>query len=296
MYSSPATYPPLGSKSCLMYSSAITDNPCIVTTYLLLGYGPWAYCLRVSYGCHKISKSTSLDCVNTQIRTYAQIPIRTQIPAYVQLPALFQPRVLSQPSTHLHHSQAPHPAMISITPMLGWDANYFHKPSNISEGSNEAAVFNLSALGILTTRSWVYWEDCFPSTVPHSILIFSTSPFLFQHPWPSPSLFYLTLGHVIFQFRLLFICGLPSIKATPFLYYTSVLISTKITTIFSLWDPHCTRPRGLTKLKDWDCLQAQHTSWSLVLLPSRSHGTFASPSEALAMSWIPHQLPVWISS
>ena len=104
----------------------------------------------------------------------------------------------SQPSAHLRHSQAPCPATISVTPVLSWDANYFHKPSNISEGSNEVATLDLSAPGILTTGSRVYWEDCFPSTVPHSILIFSTSPFLFQHPWLSPSPFYLTLGHVIF--------------------------------------------------------------------------------------------------
>ena len=47
--------------------------------------------------------------VNTQVRTYAQIPIHTQIPAYAQLPALFQPCVLSQPSAHLCHSQVPCP-------------------------------------------------------------------------------------------------------------------------------------------------------------------------------------------
>ena len=125
-------------------------------------------------------------------------PIHAQIPAYVQLPTLFQPHVLSQPSAHLHHSQAPHPATISVTPVLSREANYFHKPSNISEGGNKAAMFDLSAPGILTTRSQVYWEDYSPSTVPHSILIFSTNLFLFQHPWPLPSPFYLTLSHVTF--------------------------------------------------------------------------------------------------
>ena len=87
-----------------------------------------------------------------------------------------------------------------------------------------------------------------------------------------------------FWFRLLFIHDLPSIKAAPFLYYTSVLISTKITTVLSLWDSYWTRPRGLMKLKDWDYLQAQHTSWSLVLPYGRNHGTFTSPSEAPATS------------
>ena len=85
-----------------------------------------------------------------------------------------------------------------------------------------------------------------------------------------------------FQFGLLFIRDLPSIKAAPFLYYTSVLISTKITTVLSLWDPYWTWLRGLTKLKDGDYLQAQHTSWSLVLLYGWNHGTFASPLEAPA--------------
>ena len=47
---------------------------------------------------------------------------------------------------------------------------------------------------------------------------------------------YLTLGHVIFCFRLLFIHDPSSIKAALFLYYTSVLILTKILTILSLWD------------------------------------------------------------
>ena len=71
-----------------------------------------------------------------------------QIPAYVQLPALFQPRVPSQPSTHLHHSQAPHPATISVIPMLGQDANHFCKPSATSKGGNEMATSSLSACKI----------------------------------------------------------------------------------------------------------------------------------------------------
>ena len=99
------------------------------------------------------------------------------------------------------HSQVPFPATISVTPMLSWNTNYFHQPSNTSEGGNEAAASNLSAPGILTAGSRVYWEGCSPSTVPHSIIIFSTNLFLFQHPWPSPSPFYLTLGHVIFLVR-----------------------------------------------------------------------------------------------
>ena len=81
----------------------------------------------------------------------------------------------------------------------------------------------------------------------------------------------------LFWFGLLFICDPSSIKAALLLYYTSVLILTKITTISSLWDPHCTWPKGLMKLKDWDCLWAQHTSWSLVLPPSRSHGNVHIP-------------------
>ena len=82
-----------------------------------------------------------------------------------------------------------------------------------------------------------------------------------------------------FWFGLLFICDLPSIKAAPLLYYTSVLILTKITILFSLWEPYWALPRGLMKLKDRDYLRAQHISWSLVLLPSRNYRTFASPSE-----------------
>ena len=62
-------------------------------------------------------------------------------------------------------------------------------------------------------------------------------PFLFQPPWPLSSPFYLTLGHVIFQSGLLFVRNPSSIKAALSLYYTSVLISTKIMTIFSLWAP-----------------------------------------------------------
>ena len=76
----------------------------------------------------------------------------------------------------------------------------------------------------------------------------------------------------------------PQQKAAPLLYYTSVLISTKITTIFSLWDPYWTWLRCLTKLKDQDCLWAQHISWSLVLPPSWNHGMFASPLGAPATS------------
>ena len=42
-----------------------------------------------------------------------------------------------------------------------------------------------------------------------------------------------------FRFGLLFIHDSSSIKVAPLLYYTSVLISTKITTVFSLRDPYC---------------------------------------------------------
>ena len=87
-----------------------------------------------------------------------------------------------------------------------------------------------------------------------------------------------------FWVGLLFIHGLPSIKAIPFLSYTSVLISTKITTALSLWDPSKHQLKGLNKLKDWDYLWVQHISWSLVLLSGQNHGTFTSPSEVPATS------------
>ena len=60
--------------------------------------------------------------------------------------------------------------------------------------------------------------------------------FLFQPPQPLSSPLYSTLGHVTFRFGLLVICDPSSIKAALFLYYTSVLISTKNIIIFSLWD------------------------------------------------------------
>ena len=104
--------------------------------------------------------------VNTQVRTYTQIPIHAQISAYFQLPTLFQPHVLLQPSIHLCRGQAPLPVTIPITPMLGQDTNYFHKPSNISRSSSKAAAFDILAPGILTTASQVYWKGYSPSTVP----------------------------------------------------------------------------------------------------------------------------------
>ena len=118
-------------------------------------------------------------------------------------------------------------------------------------------------------------------------------PFLFQQPWPCSTQPWVTW---YFHSRLLFICDLCSIKAAPLLYYNPVLISTKIITILSLWDPyrHLTErsyeiealrlPAGTTpKLKPSP--SAWLESWNIT-----------SPSEAPAMSWILHQIPVWISS
>ena len=66
------------------------------------------------------------------------------------------------------------------------------------------------------------------------------NPYLFYSPIPVSTPLTLTIPVLLdpkscdLWFRLLFICDLLSIKAAPLLYYTSVLISTKITTIFSL--------------------------------------------------------------
>ena len=85
-----------------------------------------------------------------------------------------------------------------------------------------------------------------------------------------------------FWFGLLFLHDPSSIKAALLLYYIPVLISTKITIIFSLWGPYWTQPRGLTKLKDQDYLWVQPIGWSLVLPSGWNHRTFASPPEAPA--------------
>ena len=135
------------------------------------------------------------------------------------------------------------------------------------------------------------------------ILIPTQSASFSLHPFSSPvpvstSLIpvYLTLGHVIFLFRTIIHPWPFSIKATLFLYYSSVLISTKI--IYHLLPLRSPLfwPRRLMKLKDQDCPWAQHISWSLVLPPGQNHGTSASPLEALAMSQIPYQIPTWTGS
>ena len=122
------------------------------------------------------------DLVNTQVRTYAQIPICAQIPAFVQLPALFQPRVTLQPGTHLHRSQAPCPAMIPIIPVLSQEADHFHKSSTISKNGNEVAVFDLSAPSYLDDRKSSILEGSLSINSSHLILILSTHPSLFQQP------------------------------------------------------------------------------------------------------------------
>ena len=91
-------------------------------------------------------------------------------------------------------------------------------------------------------------------------------------------------------------CDFLSIKATATLYYTSVLISTKITTVFSLWDPPQTSterseeiegprlPVGTThKLKPSPSIQPE--PWN-VYIP------FGSTSYVL----VPYQILMWISS
>ena len=140
--------------------------------------------------------------VNTQVQTYTQIPhprpdsslcpVTHSIPASCSIAAK-RPSP-SQPSALPSHD--------FVIPVLGWDANHFCKPSATSKGSNKMATSGLLAPVILTTGSQVYWKDHSINS-PHSILIFSTHLFLFQHPWPSPSPFYLTLGHMIFLVRII---------------------------------------------------------------------------------------------
>ena len=204
--------------------------------------------------------------VSTQVQTYAQIPIHTQIPAFVQLTTLFQPHVPSQPGAHLHHRC---PATIPIIPMLGREADHSCKPSTISKNSNEAAVCDLLAPSYL---------DDWKSSVLEGSLSINSSPLIlillcicpcFNNPDPIS-----TQPWVMWYFRSgqLFIHDPCSIKVAPLLYYTPVLILTKVITILSLWDLYNTWLKGLMKLKDWDYLQVQHISWSLVLPPGQNHG------------------------
>ena len=139
---------------------------------------------------------------------------------------------------------------------------------------------------------YVYWKDHSPSTVPIKFLYFLLTCSCFNTPDPHHPCS--TWPWVTWSFwsRLLFICDLLSIKAAPLLYYTSVLILTKITTILFFQDPYWTQLRGLMKLKDWDYLQAQRISWSLVLPPGWNHRTLTSPPEAPATSQIPYWIPV----
>ena len=75
----------------------------------------------------------------------------------------------------------------------------------------------------------IYQKDYSPSSVS-----FSLHPFFLTHPC------LLDPRSCDFLFKLLLICNPSSIKAALFLYYTSVLISTKITTIFFPWIPQYT--------------------------------------------------------
>ena len=135
---------------------------------MILTYHFWHF-----YACH-----LPLPSINTQARTHTQIHIHAQIPAYVQLPTLFQPRVLSQPSAHLHCNQAPYSGMISVDPpFLAETLIITRRPCIISEDSNEAAAFYLSALHTLVARSQVYWKDHSPSPVSIYFL-----PLLLTHP------------------------------------------------------------------------------------------------------------------
>ena len=93
---------------------------------------------------------------------------------------------------------------------------------------------------LLAHTPWRLEDDYIGRTILHHqfslVRTLIPPPFLFQPPRPLSSPLYSTLGHVTFQFRLLVIRDPSSIKAAPFLYYTSVLISTKIIIIFSLQD------------------------------------------------------------
>ena len=188
--------------------------------------------------------------VNTQAQTHAQIP------AYVQLPTLFQPHVPLQPSAHLCCNQTPCPAMISINPLCSAEMlTISHKPRIIPR-----MVMRWLHLIFWPQLSWqlevnqVYWKDHSPSAVPIQFLYFLLTHSCFNTPDPHHPCS--TWPWVTWSFwsRLLFICDLLSIKAAPLLYYTSVLILTKITTVLFFQDPYWTRLRGLMKFKDWDCL------------------------------------------
>ena len=175
--------------------------------------------------------------------------------------------------------------------MSGWDTNH---PQTMYYFCRRRRVVTLRCLSLytLSTRSQFYQKNYFPSSTS-----FSLHPFSLPIP-VSTSLIpvYSTLSHVIFLFWIIVHPWPSSIKATLFLYYTSVLISTKIIDhLLPLRSP-LFWPQGLMKLKDRDCPRAQHISWSLVLPPGQNHRTFTFPSEALATSRIPYQIPVWISS
>ena len=176
-----------------------------------------------------------LVVVNTQTRAHAQIHTHAQISAYVQLPILFQPHVPSQPSTHLHRSQVPCPTMISTDPLV----------------LTEVLIITRRLFGISVDGSMMATLD--PFQLPHpgnqkptmSEGLFSIISFLlvltpiltrpcFNTPDPIIPI-YSSLGQVTLPvFGQLVICDSSSIKVAPLLYYTSVLILTKITIIFSL--------------------------------------------------------------
>ena len=176
-----------------------------------------------------------ITAVNTQTQTYTQIHTYAQIPAYVQLPVLFQPHVPSQPSTHLRHSQAPCPTTISANPLVLAKALIItYRLVGISiDGSTTAT---LDPFQLLHPGDWKSTMSEGLFSIISFLLVLTpilTCP-CFNTPDPIIPV-YSTLGQVTLPvFRQLVSHDSSSIKVAPLLYYTSVLISTKITTIFSL--------------------------------------------------------------
>ena len=93
------------------------------------------------------------------------------------------------------------------------------RPCIVSIDGNGVATLNLLSQYTLATGSQFYRKDYSPSSVSFSLHPFSSPVPVSTSLIPNVPV-YLTLGHVIFRFKLLFICNPSSIKAALFLYYT----------------------------------------------------------------------------
>ena len=164
-----------------------------------------------------------------------------------------------------------------------------HTLHGSSADGNEAAVFPPLAPHTLATGSQLPGKVNYPSSVSICFLPLFPSPVPVSISLTLSIPIYLTLGHVTFLVQI--ITHHSFLKATTFLYYTSVLISTKIIPIIS--PKTCTQPPTERSLEIEGLRLSAGAKHKLKPSPSFQLELWKAPVPFRSTSYVP--VPYWVS-